>query len=576
MGADESRIEQLEQRLASLEVEVEHLRAEAARDTSTASTPAPIGVSFLPPPPTGPPVQVGPPGGASVPPGRLGEPSGGSPSGPTGPRWPEPTTESVLKWGGVGLVVTAVGFAVSSAIRRGWIGPELQLLAAFAFGIALIVVGLRLEVPRWGWAQALCSGGVVALAVAAASNLMIDVTGRTEGLFVTVIVAAVGLGLAWNLRSEWTATATVISVAIGSLVLEIGDRPHLVYVLWGVVLAAAAVALSIGRKWFALRLVGHVAVLLWVLGAAGIGDDTTEGVVTLVAAGVVWTSFLFVPSIGDRTSVWQQLEIQLAALVAPWTLLVVAVSFDIDSSDRLAIIAFAIALASALCALALRKGATTAHYVSLVLGASVTASIGLAMLLSTDATFLAFAVQGAGLVVLSRYLDGRLRLLANAFALFFISGAAAFARMIEAWDVDATVGRDLAHLLIIGVLVVGALLTAESVVKKLVAAVCLVLLMTWLGSVLVHVPQGQAVVSVSWAAVGIAVLVVGAMLKQQDVGMVGLLVLGVTVAKLLTIDLREVETLWRAALFLVIGLGLLRIGFVLPRLTGASEPHQDL
>lgn len=558
MGSDQSRIERLELRLASLEAEVEQLRAEAAH----AAAPGQRVVSNLPPPPSGMPVFPPPPIGAP----RY-------PDAPTEPRERriELTTESVLKWGGVGLVVIAVGFAVSSAIRRGWIGPELQLLAAFAFGIGLIVVGLRLEVPRWGWAQALCSGGVVALVVAAASNLMIDVTGRTEGLVVTAVVAVVGFGLARKLRSEWIATATLVSAAIGSLVLEIGNRPHGVYVVWGLVLAAVAIALSIGRKWFALRLVAHVVILLWVLGAADLGDNNTAGVVTLVGAGVVAASFLFVPSIGDRRSVWQQLEIQLAALVAPWMLLVVATSFDLESSNRLAAIAFAIAAATAGCALALRKGVAAAHYVSLFLGASVTASIGLAMLLSTDATFLAFAVQGAGLVVLSRYLDGRMRLLANAFALFFISGLAAFARMIEAWDVDAAVGRDLSHLLIIAVLAIGALLTGESVVKKLVAGVCLVLTLTWLGSVLVHLPQGQAAVSVSWAAVGIGVLVFGAVAKQQDVGLVGLAVLGVTVAKLLTVDLREVETLWRAALFLVVGLGLLRIGFLLPRLTGESS-----
>ena len=43
-------------------------------------------------------------------------------------------------------------------------------------------------------------------------------------------------------------------------------------------------------------------------------------------------------------------------------------------------------------------------------------------------------------------------------------------------------------------------------------------------------------------------------------------VLGITVAKLLTVDLREVDTLWRAGLFMMIGLGFLRLGFVLPTL----------
>ena len=48
--------------------------------------------------------------------------------------------------------------------------------------------------------------------------------------------------------------------------------------------------------------------------------------------------------------------------------------------------------------------------------------------------------------------------------------------------------------------------------------------------------------------------------------------LAVTLVKLLTVDLAEVDTLWRVGLFLVIGTGLLRLGYVLPRLsTGRDE-----
>ena len=36
--------------------------------------------------------------------------------------------------------------------------------------------------------------------------------------------------------------------------------------------------------------------------------------------------------------------------------------------------------------------------------------------------------------------------------------------------------------------------------------------------------------------------------------------------------MQEVDTLWRAGLFFLVGLGLMRLGFLLPRLTGA-EPE---
>jgi len=100
--------------------------------------------------------------------------------------------------------------------------------------------------------------------------------------------------------------------------------------------------------------------------------------------------------------------------------------------------------------------------------------------------------------------------------------------------------------------------------------------MTWLGSVFVHLPQGQAIVSVSWATIGITVFLVGATRKVPEAGAVGLVVIAVTVAKLLTVDLREVDTLWRAALFLAVGLGIMRLGFLLPRLTrDPDEPSPE-
>ena len=92
---------------------------------------------------------------------------------------------------------------------------------------------------------------------------------------------------------------------------------------------------------------------------------------------------------------------------------------------------------------------------------------------------------------------------------------------------------------------------------------------------LVHLPQGQAVVSVSWAIVGTAVLVAGAVKKVPGLGAAGLAVLALTVAKLLTVDLREVDTLWRAGLFFMVGFGIMRLGFLLPRLTGAADDHLD-
>ena len=137
---------------------------------------------------------------------------------------------------------------------------------------------------------------------------------------------------------------------------------------------------------------------------------------------------------------------------------------------------------------------------------------------------------------------------------------------MDAWVDDVSVGDDIAHALIIAAIALAGWLTGLRAVHLGTAALTLVRVLVWSGSVLVHLPQGQAVVSIAWAIIGTAVFVTGAVRKIPEVGVAGLAVLGLTVGKLLTVDLREVDTLWRAGLFFLVGIGLMRLGFMLPRL----------
>ncbi len=90
--------------------------------------------------------------------------------------------------------------------------------------------------------------------------------------------------------------------------------------------------------------------------------------------------------------------------------------------------------------------------------------------------------------------------------------------------------------------------------------------LAWLGSVLISGPQGQVAVSASWAVAGCVALLAGIRFNEQTVRFTGLATLGVVVVKLLTVDLAEVETLWRVGLFFLLGLGFMRLGYVLPKL----------
>ena len=60
------------------------------------------------------------------------------------------------------------------------------------------------------------------------------------------------------------------------------------------------------------------------------------------------------------------------------------------------------------------------------------------------------------------------------------------------------------------------------------------------------------------------------MQRHLPVTRIGFATLALVVAKLLTVDLAEVETFWRAGLFFLIGLGFLWLSTAIPGLIGAE------
>ncbi len=543
-----ARLEELEQRVRRLEADLEQVHG---RIDLPAPAPRPATPSTLPPP-------------AWPAPGLARSPD-------LERRTFEFDTERALKWGGVGLVVLAVGFAVSTAISRGWIGPGLQLGGAVTISVALIATGLRLQSTRPAWTHALCAGGVLALFTTAASNLFIDEAGDDAAFVFTAVVGLAGYALTWRIPSEWVGAATLLGGIVGWFVIGDGEPPALTSVVAIVGVVAMGIAMALAQGWFALRFLAHGAGLIALLALADVSDRTIEHMPVVVAAILLTASLVRVPSIGDLSSAWQQLDVQLAALAGPWALGIVSISADLDSDTSVGVAAIAIAVGAAIVAFSVRPWLVPAHHVSLLIGASVTLSIGFAILLSTAVAFTALAVQGAGLVVLGRALGDSVRVLINAAVLLAVSAGFVMVAMTEAWDDDAPAGDDVAHLVIIAAVAVAAWQTGQVIVQQITSLAVLALTLVWLGSVLVHLPQGQAAVSISWAVVGTAVLVAGAVRKRADVGGVGLAVLAITVGKLLTVDLQEVDALWRAGLFLVVGLGFLRLGFLLPRLTGTDD-----
>jgi uncharacterized membrane protein len=551
------RLDALEARVAQLESELAELRRPSSLPAPPALTSESLVVETQPPPPS---------------PDALFVPGSPQPSELSEPRPPiSIESETVLKWVGVALVVLAVGFAVSTAISRGWIGPELQLAGAVALSIALIAAGLRLRGTRIPWTHALCSGGVAALYTTFASSLFVDQTNTDVAFAAVAAVAVAGYALARFVPSEWVGVVALTGALVGWFVVADGTPPFASTLALVAGLALVAVGLSLDRGWFGLRLLGHAVALVMILALASDADTGSRQVAIVITVVATFLSLARVPSIGDEDSPWVQIETQLAMVGAPWAVAAIGATFEIDDRVDVGLLAFAVALATAGVAVALQPVLRRVHLMSLVVAASVAVTIGLASLLDTEAVFVALAVQGVGLLAIGRQFGNTIRLPINAGILLFIATMFALVGGVDAWSDDAPIGVDLAHAAVVVLLGVASWQTGNDLVRRWGAAVVLGLTLIWLGSVLVHLPEGQAAVSVSWAVVGTTLLVAGAVRKVPELGAAGLAVLALTVGKLLLVDMQEVDTLWRAGLFLLVGLGLMRLGFLLPRLTGADD-----
>jgi hypothetical protein len=502
------------------------------------------------------------------------------------PAWPTGTTpvprssaiaefdaERLLRWGGVALVVLAITFAVSTAVSRGWIGRELQLAGALSVSIAVAGAGARLRDRRPAWRHALCGAGALGAHVTVASPLLSDLAPDGVSLGATVVVALVALRLAVYVDSVWLAA--VIALAGPAGWFAGADHPSpLLSALWSAAVVLLVLVIAVPRGWHAARVAALAAGYASVPYSVGEAVGPLEHVVAGAAATVLVVAWCSVPSIGDHRPGWRRAEIQLAMLVAPWATLVVATLGDLDGQRAEGLTALATAAVIAGVSWLARSRLLDAHVVSLAVSASVAASIGLGLALGESTVALGLTLQGTGLLLLAPRLGSSLRVVVYGVFLLALSALILVVRLVDAWRVDASPGADIAHTLALVALGMASVIETRRSVRLVIAVTTLALVLLWLGSLLVHLPQGQAILSVSWAAVGFALLVVGATRKVDEAGRLGLVVLGLTVGKLLTVDLSEVDPLWRAGLFLVVGLGFLRLGFLLPKLTGGGDGDQ--
>lgn len=499
--------------------------------------------------------------------------------------------EALLKWSGLVLLFLSALFLVSTAIQRGWIGPELQLAGAAAIGVALIGGGVVLGARRPGWDTPLMAMGIAVLAASSAAGwAWLSLGSHEPWIAVSFAVLILSIGLTSRLGRPGVAATGLATTLIGLSFLA-SSLAQLA------VVAAAAIVIidwtSLWRQLASLH-VSTVVVGLLTFGGIAVAAGFAEDSVTLdvlLAGAVVTLTFWAMPLLFTLQSVdastsemnWRptidRISASLPALFGTAWILATGAAGQEAGTPFFWIGGFA--LVSAGLVVANGHFARTV-WVSQILGSMTALTIGWVIAFDGPALLAGLAVQAAALLVFVEVVADRwVRL--QAWGMASLAGLVALVGMAEAIDNSRPVIDDVVHFGVIGLSAVWArwLLhrSNDDQLGRFIAGVAYAGAAFWPVSALIDVSQGQALVSAAWALLGFGALALGFARLSQRVAWVGLATLSIVMVKLLTIDLAAVDTFFRVALFFVLGGAFLfssfRMGTALQNLTTADDLGAD-
>jgi uncharacterized membrane protein len=540
-----------------------------------------------PPPPAAPAPAPAPlPRDLPFPPRR-----GAPPRPPAPPRKPVDLEEllggRVLAWvGGVAVFLAAIFFLVM-AVRNGWIDEATRVVLAFAGSTVLLVVGLWLY-ERKGQTEA----AVTAVAAAIAALYATDTTATavyglvspTAGLvFAGLIgVAATAIAVRWN--SIVVAAIGIVGALLAPVLVDAGTSAASLAFM--VLALSSAVGVLIWRRWAWLAVAAYVVSLPqashWINGQR---DDGHLGLALGVTAAF-WALYVVAalgyelrdPTAGLRVSSASLLFVNAAVTAgAGWGMLH-------DAGNDVGATAWVLGVAAAHAALGVvsLRGPISREVGALLaaVGAAL-AAVGLALALDGPALVAAWSAEAVLMAWVGKrtgdvraYLGSAVFLgLAGAHTLVFEARPDALA-----YGLDSVPQAVVAIVLVIAAIaLIQRMLPAELQAKTAGAAGAVAAgLGLYLASLLVVDVAGaqphdatqtsQLALSAFWALLGFGSLVVGLVRDLKPLRLAGLGLLTLAVAKVFIVDLAQLESIWRVASFLALGLLLLAGAFAYQRI----------
>jgi uncharacterized membrane protein len=503
---------------------------------------------------------------------------------------------------GIGLLLLGLIFLYKYSVDQGWLVPTVRVAFGLVLGTALLAIGLRVYQRHRHFSQVVLGGSIAAYYTTgfAAFNLYALVAYPVAFAFmVSVTVLAVLLALR---HDEVVLSIIGVAGALATpflLYTESDNLPALVAYIC-LVLAGTG-AIYIYRGWRSLLLTAFAGVWIVFLVSAFGTSWVREPVQTdqwALQLGVVfgWLSFWALPVFREVLSAtnpdrWSWPSLGIFEVLRPLAsrhahILSVATPLIVLGLSRLiwpltdeswGWITLALAAIYGITAWVLRKweeGRDLAYVQALA--ALLFLTLAFVQLLKGNALFLTLAVEAAGLHLLSHRLSNR-ALLVGGHLLFALVGLWLVERLTINSDASALgVQAIFDTSAITDLAVLGAALGTSTVLRPrqvaFVYRICVhAALLGWLWRELSVLPDGDAYVTVAWGLYTVALLVAGLHLARSRLVIVGMGTLLLVVAKLLLVDLINLDAVWRILLFLGFGGVFLGLSYYLQALWQASS-----
>lgn len=487
----------------------------------------------------------------------------------------------VLAWlGGIAVVLAAV-FFLAMAVHNGWIDETTRVVLAFLGATALVSAGVWLY-ERKGKTQA-------ALAAVAAGLAALDASATTATTVYHLVAAPVGLVIAGLVGVAATAVAVrwnsrvVAGIGVVGALLApvlVGAGTSSASLAFMTIALVSAVGVLVWRRWSWLAVVAYVVTAPQAASWLDRERHAHLGLALTVTA-LFWALYvvaalgyeLRVPTTTLRLASASLLLANAAATAGGgWAML--------DSAGNgYGATAWVIALAAAhvLLGLAVLRGRISREVGALIaaVGAAL-AAVGLALALDGPALVAGWTAEGVLMAWVARRTGDERGYLGSAAFLLLAAGHAV---VLDADPSALAYGLDSPLRAATALALVAAGLAAASyllprpkrqgesdTVRTLAAATAV-----YLASVLVvdlagghpggTTQNSQLALSALWAALGFTSLVAGLVRERRPLRLGGLALLGLAVAKVFVVDLAALESIWRVASFLGLGLLLLAGAF---------------